>query len=378
MAAKSVAPAFKIKELRLVVSDSCPYSCRYCNLYYKKLLATHKISQSSFAKKYKIGNESFSLLFDQKGPIFKLTDYRFLFFVLRSYFGLEDVTFTGGDPFLNPDLVKIINSAHKLGIKTTAITKGAPLFNLKDRKGVKKKLGNLDRIIISLDTLDATKYANNNLPFLKTEKGKMFLPQTLKLIKFLGGINYNLEINSVIGILPSTKQKLNLLFKEVEQIIDFCLNNNVKKIKFLELDSNKTLGRPYIEKFFRLLIGAGNLKKYGIKSSDFKIDPKMIKLGMTKICCLKSPFKKSEGLEIIAYRTHCPLSFLLKENNKKCEFKKGGELHLDLRGKSFLCQRDNNFNYFDIYPFVKSRDQEGLITCFTKIERAIRKQKCKF
>ncbi|EKE14180.1 MAG: hypothetical protein ACD_12C00637G0001, partial [uncultured bacterium] len=103
-----------IKELRLVVTDKCPYSCVYCNLYYKKLLELEKISISEFNRNYKIGNESYSLLCEngKEDRILTPDDYSFLFKTLRDNFGLQDVTFSGGDPFLYPQLKDIVNLAH--------------------------------------------------------------------------------------------------------------------------------------------------------------------------------------------------------------------------------------------------------------------------
>ena len=87
--------------------------------------------------------------------------------------------------------------------------------------------------------------------------------------------------------------------------------------------------------------------------------------------------KDAENMKVLAYRTHCPSSFLAKDDKKKCEFSAGGELHLDFYGRSFLCQRDDKFRFIDISPEVKSRDVSGVAEKLLLINKEIRKQKCK-
>ncbi len=366
----------KIRELRLVMTGDCPYSCRYCNLYHKKLLESGRLSRHRFDKEYRIGNESFGLLADNSGPAFSLKDYEFLFLILSSRFGLEDITFTGGDPFLNPDIRKVIDSADKMGVRTTAITKGAPLFAIKSRRDAKKRLGNLSRIIFSLDTFDAKEHTKNNLPLLKTEIAIGFLPKTLRLIEALAGYGYNIEINSVIkpGSLAS-KKSLGRVMARIRQMVDFCLKNKIKKVKFLELDSKDTLGAPYIEDHFRVMIAAGLFAGLKFQPSRLPVD---YKKGAVRIGRVAREASRSHDMHIMAYRTHCPTTFLNRRGRKKCEFSQGGELHLDFKGRSFLCQRDNHFKSIDIFDAVKSRNIKELASRLREIKEAVRDQKCKF
>lgn len=339
----------KIKELRLVVTDECSYSCRYCNLYYKKLLQSGRISQADFDKKYKIGNESYSLLYksDNNSAVFNLSDYDFLLSTLRDSFGLEDITFSGGDPFLYKEIKGLINLADSKGLRTTAITKGAPLFNIKNALSANRKIGNLSRIIFSIDTLDAKEHAENNLPIVKKSLAINYLPKTLGVVKILSDAGYNVEVNSVISPCNSLGGLLKS-FVRTKRLILFCLKNGVNKVKFIELDSQETLGKPYIEDYFKKMRKAGFFTK------------------------------NISRMKIMAYRTHCPETFLVKDDVKKCEFSVGGELHLDFRGKSFLCQKDNKFKFIDISTAVKNRDKKELIKNLIKIDKEIKKQKCKF
>lgn len=369
----------KIEEMRLVVSNTCPYSCRYCNLYYKKLFIAGKINKDELLKKYKVGNESFGLLCDDSGGSFLLADYKFLFSTLKNNFGLADITFTGGDPFTNPNLQKIADLAKKNKIRTTAITKGAPLFSCKNKKDILAKLGSIDRIIFSIDTMNKRDYAENNLPLIKLSEGKKFLNRTLKTLKLIASCGYNVEVNSVVKPLPPEKKKQQFIFKDFKKIIDFCLSNMVTKVKFIELDSNDTLGQPFIEDFFITMIDDGYLKKYGVKSYSLKtrknqkIENNLELFSLTR--------KRGADMKVYAYRTHCPSTLL--DNNKglkakRCELNRGGELHLDFQGRSFLCQKDDSFRYVSLLKSVKNRDVKQLELDIIKIDNMIKKQKCKF
>lgn len=369
----------KIEEMRLVVSDSCPYSCRYCNLYYKKLFVAGKISRDELFKKYKVGNESFGLLCDDSKESFVLEDYKFLFSTLKNNFGLADITLTGGDPFMNPDLQEIASLAKKIKLRTTAITKGAPLFSCKNRKDVLVKLGSIDRVIFSIDTMNKKDYAENNLPLVKLSEGKKFLNRTLKALKLITSFGYNVEVNSVVKPLPLEQKDQKIIFKDLKKILDFCLSGGVTKVKFIELDSNDTLGKPFIEDFFITMIDDGYLKEYEVESNLFKIKKDQKIENNVEIFSLKR--QRGPEMKVYAYRTHCPTSLL--DNNKgiktkRCEFNRGGELHLDFQGRSFLCQKDDNFRYVSLFKSVKDRNIKQLKLDIIKIDKMIKKQKCKF
>ena len=375
---KSKSPV-KIEEMRLVVSNSCPYSCRYCNLYYKKLFVAGKISKDELLKKYKVGNESFGLLCDDSQKAFLLADYKFLFSTLKNNFGLADITFTGGDPFTNPNLCKIASLAKNIGIRTTAITKGAPLFSCKNKNDVFNKLGSIDRVIFSIDTMDKKNYAENNLPLVKLSEGKKFLKRTLNTLKLITSFGYNVEVNCVVKPLPTDKKEQKNIFKDLKSILDFCLESDVVKVKFIELDSDDTLGQPFIEDFFITMIDGGYLKKYRVKSDSLKIKKNQKIENNLEIFSLKR--KSGTDMKVYAYRTHCPTTLL--DNNKgittkRCEFNKGGELHLDFQGRSFLCQKDDSFRYVSLFESIKNKNLKQFKTDIIKIDKMIKKQKCKF
>lgn len=179
---KKAKQGLQIKEMRLTISSTCPYSCLYCNLYFKKLYLAGKISYDELAVSYKVGNESANILLDTNQEEFSLEDYVFLFSYLKNNFGLEDVTLTGGDPFMNKNIQEIAQAAKAAGLRTTAITKGAPLFVCNNIAAVNKKLKFIDRVIFSLDTMDKIGYAKNNLPLLNRTTALGYLAKTLRVI----------------------------------------------------------------------------------------------------------------------------------------------------------------------------------------------------
>lgn len=369
----------KIKELRLVVTNKCGYSCSYCNLYYKKLLESKKISKKEFNNQYKIGNESYGLLFNENQERKPLTpaDYKFLFLVLKEKFSLEDVTFTGGDPFLNTSIKSIVNLAVSCHFRTTAITKGSPLFLIKNKVDAYKKFGKLSRIIVSIDSLDPLEHAKNNLPLIKESLAVNFLPQTLKTIKTLTKLGYNIEVNSVIKPFKDSGDDMLESFNKTNDIIDFCLASGVSKVKFIELDSVDTIGKPYIESYFKKMIEAGMLSKYNSSPWQDKKLNKITHSSVTEIYSIPKKGKIKNEMKVLAYRTHCPSSFLTNGKIKKCKFSLGGELHLDFNGRSFLCQKDHSFKFVDTYEAIKNRDVSLLVKKIHLINKRVEAQKCK-
>jgi molybdenum cofactor biosynthesis enzyme MoaA len=147
-----------INNARIIITDDCPYSCRYCGVYYAKALKRGLISDFDCSEI--AGNEGSSVVIGRgKEKYLTPEDYTFLVKILKDNFGTNDITITGGDPFMRRDITEIINNITDLGIYVTTLTKGMPLFN----KDIKSILGNCSRIIFSLDTLDADKYADLNL-----------------------------------------------------------------------------------------------------------------------------------------------------------------------------------------------------------------------
>ncbi len=370
---------FKIKEMRLTISGTCPYSCLYCNLYFKKLYLAGKINYDELVAAYKVGNESADMLLDANREDFSLEDYVFLFSCLKNNFGLEDVTLTGGDPFMNKNIQEIARAAKAAELRTTAITKGAPLFTCNNVAAINEKLKFIDRVIFSLDTMDKFSYAKNNLPLLNRSTALGYLTKTLRVIRLAVHSKTVVEVNCVAKPLRVKSDVGRQALVDYKKLIKFCLNNKIKKIKFIELDSSKTLGKPFLNSFFDALDSFGCFCDY--LNRRVKVVPDIDKnsCSVSKVCSLKR--LRHPALDIYAYRTHCPATFISLMTGRKqkgCEFKNGGELHLDFYGNSLLCQRQINAQKINLLKSVKSRNSESLTKEVLKINEMITRQKCNF
>ena len=376
---KKTELVLKIKEMRLTISSDCPYSCLYCNLYFKKLYLAGKISYDELAASYKVGNESADILLDTNREEFSLEDYVFLFSYLKNNFGLEDVTLTGGDPFMNKNIQEIARTAKEAGLRTTAITKGAPLFACNNVAVINKKLKFIDRIIFSLDTMDKLNYAKNNLPLLNRATALGYLAKTLRVIRLVAQSKIAVEVNCVAKPLPVKPEARRQALGDYKKLIKFCLNNRIKKIKFIELDAPETLGKPFLNSFFDALASFGCLRDYLNRRVEVEQGTDKNSCSVSKVCSLKR--LRRPALDIYAYRTHCPATFISLrsgDQQKGCEFRNGGELHLDFHGNSLLCQRQINAKKINLLKLVKSRNSEALTKEVLKINEMIGKQKCNF
>lgn len=171
---------FNIKASRIMITDRCPYSCTYCGVYYQKQLEKGKISQEEFNARDIGANEGGSVknYKEAKKQYLSPEDYKFLAAVLGYYFKTNDITLTGGDPFVRSEVKEIIDSISSLGIKTTALTKGLPLFDKDGEEKITSIAGSVSRIIFSLDTLNPEKHASQNLPLSSRNAAIKALPRT--------------------------------------------------------------------------------------------------------------------------------------------------------------------------------------------------------
>ena len=204
-----------------------------------------------------------------------------------------------------------------------------------------------------------------------------FLPQTLKTIKTLTMLGYNIEVNSVIKPFKDSGDDILESFNKTKDIIDFCFESGVSKVKFIELDSIYTIGKPYIESYFKKMIEAGVFSKYNSSPWQNKKLNKITNNSITEIYSILNKEKRKSEMKVLAYRTHCPSSFLTKGKIKKCKFSLGGELQLDFNGRSFLCQKDSSFKFVDTYEAIKNRDVSLLVKKINLINKRVNAQKCK-
>jgi hypothetical protein len=214
---------------------------------------------------------------------------------------------------------------------------------------------------------------------LDRKVGNKFLIKTLKILKKISKLGYNGEINTVVRPLSRNTLEQEKVFKDLQQILMFAVSGGVNKVKFIELDSDKTFGKPFIEKLFLKMFKLGYLDKFILKENFLNKMNINNYLNNNKIFSLKRGLFGDMG--VFVYRTHCPTTFLNSKigiNQKKCEFCNGGELHLDFKGRSFLCQKNSSFNNISLAKSVRRFNIKSLEQDILKINKAIIKQKCNF
>jgi len=181
-----------LRDLRISVTDRCNFRCTYC------------MPKEIFTRDYEFLGRDLLLSFEE---IERLVG-------LFKRLGVHKVRLTGGEPLLRRDLEHLINSLKALGdLELTMTTNGALLA----RKAQVLKDAGLDRISVSLDSLDDTVFrAMNDVDF--------------PVAKVLEGINVAHEVglgpvkvNAVVkrGVNDHTVVEMARFFKDTGHIIRF-------------------------------------------------------------------------------------------------------------------------------------------------------------
>jgi cyclic pyranopterin phosphate synthase len=119
----------RIDYLRVSVTDKCNLKCVYC-------------TPSKGLRHYK--------------EIDLLTDEEIIRFIRIAHMhGLRKVRVTGGEPLLRKNIIHLITAIKKIGIRELSLTTNGLMLS---HMAEKMKSAGLDRVNISLDTLDAEKY----------------------------------------------------------------------------------------------------------------------------------------------------------------------------------------------------------------------------
>lgn len=184
----------KDKELRFILTQSCNYSCGFCN---------HE------GMNHKVKRE------------LSLDDYIYLFTVCKDNFNWRTVSLTGGEPLLYDQFDQLVkNIAEAKGV-ITVISNGTLLDKHFD------SINLLRRINVSLHSLDEEKYD-------KIVRVKGQLPKVIS------------NINSVRMNMPHVDVRLNVVLsknvnsslKDIKHILEFA-NSNGCSVKFIELANDK-------------------------------------------------------------------------------------------------------------------------------------------
>lgn len=164
-----------INGLRISVTENCNFNCFYCH---REGCSESRLEMSP----------------DEISSIVKIA----------SGFGVEKIKITGGEPLLRDDIMDIVAASVKPGIREVSMTTNGTLLSNKAQELAE---AGLNRVNISLDTLDAEKFAK--------------ITRNGSLQKVLDGINAALEAKLV-------PVKLNMVLlkgvneDEVDRMIDFA------------------------------------------------------------------------------------------------------------------------------------------------------------
>jgi len=188
--------AKKPSDIHLFVTEDCCLRCKMCNIW--KLKEKKKNLDYQTAKKI----------------IDKLTIW------------LDDdfqITFAGGEPFLDSDFIKIISYAHHKGIKTSTNTNGYIINNNLAKKIVKS---GLTQIFFSVDGLEK----EHNFIRGKKDSFKKIIEAINYLQKEKGSNNYpKIYLNTVIS---------NNNLSSIKELVYFAKKIKVSGINFQALMPN--------------------------------------------------------------------------------------------------------------------------------------------
>lgn len=287
----------KPKELRYLLTQKCNYDCVFCN------------------------HEGL----DTKTPA-KLTadDLVYLFTVCRDNFGWHNLSLTGGEPLTYKDFDALVTDIAALQGKITLISNGALLDKHLDTVGL------LERVNLSLHTLDADKYH-------RLVRGHSDLRKVIS------------NIDAVHERAPQTDIRLNVVLNrgfndspaDVKRLLDFAQQHNCS-LKFLELANDRDHIVP-LDTIIRLLQQNG--AEYQTNFENKKI---LLKNGAT---------------DIILTRTTCEHAKLQADPAQAC--RDNFDYFITPSGTVNRCVITNQQT--SLLTEIKNRDDEMLVAKLTTI-----------
>ena len=247
--------------------------------------------------------------------------------------GVDKIRFTGGEPLVRKGIVDLISKVSKLeGVREIAMTTNGIL--LKDMASDLKKAG-LNRVNISLDTLDREKYKkitrggdlDKTLEGIKEAKRVGLTPIKINTV-LIGGFNED-EAEKLINL--TFKNDIDVRFIELMPIGEasswaeekFISNKNIlDKVKGLEAVKREDKSSPAV--YYKLPGAIGRVGIINPISCKFCQDCNRVRLtsnGKLKMCLhsnreidLKTPLRGGEDLKEIIVR-----SILEKEESHHLE-----------------------------------------------------------
>ncbi|MBK8726809.1 MAG: GTP 3',8-cyclase MoaA [Holophagaceae bacterium] len=172
-----------LKALRISVTDRCNFRCRYC-------MPRELFGASD------VGEGEHGAAFLPKGEILHFEELERVARIFVAL-GVDKLRLTGGEPLLRQDLPDLVARLRRLdGLKDLALTTNGAL--LKELANPLKAAG-LDRLTVSLDTLDPAKFARLNdttvplprvLEGIEAARAAGFAPLKLNCV-LQKGVNYD-------------------------------------------------------------------------------------------------------------------------------------------------------------------------------------------
>lgn len=206
------------RNVRIAISSTCNLNCIYCegnNGYRKDKMGAMEDFRRTDLKNGKITyNELIELL-----KVFREV-------------GFNGITLTGGEPLLNKDWDRIIETAYELGFERNEITTNGILLGKYFQE--KKKLPKgLSLIKISFDTIDENKFYEET-----------------------GGGNLNTVIEAVKMVSPYITVRANKVMlrddiKDLKEYLNFCEKIGFKEVILLDLVMYPNRNNENDKEFFR-------------------------------------------------------------------------------------------------------------------------------
>ena len=296
------------RELRLIVTQSCNYQCYFC----------HREGIEKDAK-----------------TLLNSSDYEYLFKICKKEFDWNEVSITGGEPFMNKEIDSIIKKLYDENGKITVITNGELLL---EHKNV---IPYIKRINLSLHTLDENKYEN-------------IINRKNKMNKILRNIAY------IRNVFPSVDVRLNVVLTKginnTEKDILDLLNFTTKiggSIKFIELYTDNKSEIVKLEFVEDILIKNGY--KYYDSSN------------------VSKKFMTNGKIDVVMSRIFCANAE--KQFNPAYYCNKYNDLFITPDGYVNICRKKTE--EISILKEIKNRDEKGLLKKMNQALNSIGK-KCVF
>lgn len=296
------------RELRIIITQNCNYQCYFCH-------------------REGVDRKSDSLL--------NSSDYEYLFSICQEEFNWNNVSITGGEPFMSKEIDQTIEKIHKKGGNITVISNGELLLKHK------KVIPYIKRINLSLHTLNEEKYEN-----IICKKDKM--NKILRNIAYIKNIYPNVEIRLNVVL----NKGINNTEKDILELLEFT--EKIKgSIKFIELYTENKSEIVKLE-FVEEILTRNSYKYY--ESSN-----------------ISKKYMTNGKIDVVMSRIFCANAE--KQFNPSYYCNKYNDLFITPDGFINICRKRSD--EISIIKEIKERDRKGLINKMNEALNSIGKR-CEF